>query len=1423
MYSLSSRWNLNIFVLICASFIPTTTADDAMNGMDMSMDMPMPLASGHVLMYFHFTPGDILWFEGWVPQSVGAMVGACIGLFLLAMVERWVAAMRGVMDGYWRTRAQIAYANKLNVGSAADKNRERGSPTPSMTNTLLMRRSVPFIPAHDIVRGIMQAMQAAIGLDILEAFSHATGQLPTTATSQDWTGSSSLPRSQLEMTDFGTPPAIPTEFQLYNSYVEDPKWQRTFTIVWCSALGAAVVVSSPFLFRSFRNGRAIAGMAGVRERLGYERLAEEEKERTRKIRRQEPRGRRTLEGVLSMLGGLLLWSAPGLGLNVGQIILLLGYAITLIICIVKDSVLQDNSNRAGFMAIAQLPVVFLFATKNSVLSLLLGPGHGYEKLNYIHRWSGRGMFLAAVIHGSLWIQNHLRFGLPILGQQKEGSGVAALGVLCALVLLSLRPIRRWGYEIFFVLHVLAFVAFFVTICYHTIYAPPWIFPPLAFYGFDILLRMLKYRIKDATLEAVDTQMTLIRIPFCDSGWQAGQHVRLRVFFSGRVFESHSLSIMNAPPDFSNHSHGGGGIVLGARVKGDWTRALNSYATAESDRLSLLDTSLNQEKTRIAEVPIHVMLDGPYGGSSIDLGDYESVLLVAGGSGATFTLGLLDDIVGRCTRLNRRGGEKTRRIEFAWCIRSFGSLDWFAGMLRDIANVVAREGKEDLDLHISVFVTCLCNPEEVPSIPNMDVTIQRPSVKELLRGIITIPSLKDGTSTPSPAASVEEVPETVAGTVAAKLHWIGLGGGVAVCASGPESLTREASNAVAALSMTRGIELGGVVLHTEVFSGSAHLKCLLLTATTSHYDYQQSTPFEVSGNRLLATLTIPTGNESVQLIELERTKSPSPIARLPTELLSAIFVFTAEKGMFGDVSWSQASVLGLVCARWRAISLSTPYIWTSLSFTFQFNKQYPEEIYDRMKDHISRSQNRPLEIEIEVVLPRKPSRTDSYMIDRTANRVLGQMLRHSPQWSHFCFRCSCLREDSWVPPRFRTQIRRILDEVFGRSRVIPILESMEVHTTLLETLNGGLTGLSDLETPNLRLLMLTGRAFEAEPSLLFSTPSSSSSYLTTVHMSVTTRAAEMLLETCPNLTSAYLIVLSPIDPPEDRLGFDSDFEANANVFNTDPNDNILVFPYLRSLTFQTSPTSSEFLRNPFRGIWKILQDISCPGLTSFSLTTDSSVKQSTPMQHRRFDVWQALLRFLESSNASNHLQHLGLICVPIIDSDLIQVLERVPWLRSLEVEEGRLGKSNYREGIHHMLDIAPGVGPNRILTPSLFRTLTASPATSSSSETPLLPGLRNVKFVAHTDWLDNSFETMIRSRIGGDCNALESVVLTVFGGVWHLDLDEMEQLRKEEKVAIRVNATMYAGDEIGVLSHRGLDYWTLGDFQSSRVHSQYRRM
>ena len=53
------------------------------------------------------------------------------------------------------------------------------------------------------------------------------------------------------------------------------------------------------------------------------------------------------------------------------VLVIVAYLGVLIYCITKGSVLVTNPNRAGFLALAQLPVVFLFATKNSVLFVSL--------------------------------------------------------------------------------------------------------------------------------------------------------------------------------------------------------------------------------------------------------------------------------------------------------------------------------------------------------------------------------------------------------------------------------------------------------------------------------------------------------------------------------------------------------------------------------------------------------------------------------------------------------------------------------------------------------------------------------------------------------------------------------------------------------------------------------------------------------------------------------------------------------------------------------------------------------------------------------------------------------------------------------------------------------------------------------------------
>lgn len=164
---------------------------------------------GNMTAYLHFTPGDMLWFMGWTPVSSGAMVGACIGLFLLAIIDRWVAACRSLMEAHWHrrfvypfvksvqrskynvTRMQLIVSNKLTALNEPVDAEKRPSLVPSsssekalnddsdfpveLSNSGLpperagsfrrrprIRNTAPFIFSHDVVRGVVHAGQAAL-------------------------------------------------------------------------------------------------------------------------------------------------------------------------------------------------------------------------------------------------------------------------------------------------------------------------------------------------------------------------------------------------------------------------------------------------------------------------------------------------------------------------------------------------------------------------------------------------------------------------------------------------------------------------------------------------------------------------------------------------------------------------------------------------------------------------------------------------------------------------------------------------------------------------------------------------------------------------------------------------------------------------------------------------------------------------------------------------------------------------------------------------------------------------------------------------------------------------------------------------------------------------------------------------------------
>ena len=63
--------------------------------------------------YFHGTLSDTLWFSSWTPTSGGGFAGACIVLFFLAIVDRFLAAVRASAEVRWKARSVVSDTSDL--------------------------------------------------------------------------------------------------------------------------------------------------------------------------------------------------------------------------------------------------------------------------------------------------------------------------------------------------------------------------------------------------------------------------------------------------------------------------------------------------------------------------------------------------------------------------------------------------------------------------------------------------------------------------------------------------------------------------------------------------------------------------------------------------------------------------------------------------------------------------------------------------------------------------------------------------------------------------------------------------------------------------------------------------------------------------------------------------------------------------------------------------------------------------------------------------------------------------------------------------------------------------------------------------------------------------------------------------------------
>ncbi|KAI8628758.1 hypothetical protein F5Y19DRAFT_112711 [Xylariaceae sp. FL1651] len=372
------------------------------------------------------------------------------------------------------------------------------------------------------------------------------------------------------------------------------------------------------------------------------------------------------------------------------------------------------ADRAGYLFVVNLPLLYLLAAKNQPLKLLTG--RSYEALNIYHRRVGELMCFEAFVHFAsmliwrVWIEPewlhradqsiwlYLTHPLVLLG-------IGAFLSYELLYFTSLASFRERWYELFLASHVLLQVAGLAFLWLHFFTSRPYIYASLAIFLLDrIVWRIgLKSASVTANIEVLEDGETVLLSanwdilqpqrqkalrPLCRNilhGWHPADHVFISIPSLGGsgALQAHPFTIASAasaPGVIPAHAW----LNLLIRAQSGFTLDLLRHAR--------LNTTVS------------LRIDGPYGTREpLDmLRASTTAVLVAGGSG----IAVVFPLVWELAKVHRG----KRMIHLLWIIHSRSQRSWIpldridelrqAGVRITIPDPTAEVGRPDVPAYIA---------------------------------------------------------------------------------------------------------------------------------------------------------------------------------------------------------------------------------------------------------------------------------------------------------------------------------------------------------------------------------------------------------------------------------------------------------------------------------------------------------------------------------------------------------------------------------------------------------------------------------------------------------------------------------------------------------------------------------------------------
>ncbi|WWD19282.1 hypothetical protein CI109_103740 [Kwoniella shandongensis] len=381
------------------------------------------------------------------------------------------------------------------------------------------------------------------------------------------------------------------------------------------------------------------------------------------------------------------------------------------------------SNQAAWVAVAQVPLIIALAGKNNLISLLTGIS--YDRLNYLHRAAGNLLLLGSWIHaGGHWRLSH-GWNDKAWRTTIVHWGFTSIFSITLLALLSLPVFRRKMFEFFLAMHIVLVALMLAAFVMHWRTIDVWIYPGVGLWAADRLLRVARLVVLNklwirpslspsaihstATLTLLTPSTLLVRFtqPSPHLKWSAGQHFYIVMPSISRLpWESHPFTASTIAKHPENGAEAGE-LAFIVRVRDGFTKKMKDTVDAARK-----EKGLGMEEK--FEVEVKAAVDGPYG-EKAHLRDYDGILIFAGGSGVSFALSHLLEVL----REIREGKSRVKFISVVWMVTSRLHLDWITPLLKGHLHSLPPDLSLILHVHVTRHTFPRMSMTTLPQMPTGD--------------------------------------------------------------------------------------------------------------------------------------------------------------------------------------------------------------------------------------------------------------------------------------------------------------------------------------------------------------------------------------------------------------------------------------------------------------------------------------------------------------------------------------------------------------------------------------------------------------------------------------------------------------------------------------------------------------------------------